>query len=98
MLICAICLCFGQLIWKIMPGYNPLYLLIGFAIYIAGALAMIFAYRYGELSVLQPINSVSYVFSTIIAIFILHEEVSLLNLSGIVLIVGGIIVIGVNNK
>lgn len=80
-----------------MPGYNPLYLLGGFAIYAAGALAMIFAYRYGDLSVLQPMNSMSYVFSTIIAIFVLHEKIPQINIVGIVLIICGVIVIGVNN-
>jgi undecaprenyl phosphate-alpha-L-ara4N flippase subunit ArnE len=98
MIFCAICLCLGSFIWKIMPGYDVIYLLGGFAIYAAGALAMIFAYRYGELSVLQPLNSLSYVFSTLIAIFILHEDVSPINIAGISLIVSGVIVIGVNNR
>jgi len=46
MLLCAACLCLGQFVWKIMPGYNLLYMLSGFAIYAIGALSMIFAYRY----------------------------------------------------
>jgi glycosyltransferase involved in cell wall biosynthesis len=97
MLLCAACLCLGQFVWKIMPGYNLLYILGGFAIYAAGALSMIFAYRYGELSVLQPINSMSYVFSTIIAMLILHETVTVINMAGIVLIISGVIVIGANS-
>ena len=59
---------------------------------------MIFAYKNGELSVLQPINSMSYVFSTIAAIFILHESMSLINILGIVLIISGAIVIGVSSR
>jgi undecaprenyl phosphate-alpha-L-ara4N flippase subunit ArnE len=98
MLFCAVCLCLGQLIWKLMPEYDLFYILVGFAIYAAGAVSMIFAYRYGELSVLQPINSMSYVFSIIIAIFILHERVPPINFAGIALIVGGVVVIGVNSK
>ena len=81
-----------------MPGYNLIYLLSGFAIYAAGALAMIIAYRYGELSVLQPINSMSYVFSAIIAVLVLHEKISPINITGIVLIVCGVVVIGVNSR
>lgn len=81
-----------------MPGYNLIYLLSGFAIYVAGALSMIFAYRFGELSALQPINTMSYVFSAIIAVFVLHEKIPLINIAGIVLIVSGVIVIGVNNR
>lgn len=59
MLICAGCLCTGQFIWKYYEGF--LSLIIGFGIYGLGALAMLCAYRFGSLSVLQPINSVSYV-------------------------------------
>jgi undecaprenyl phosphate-alpha-L-ara4N flippase subunit ArnE len=98
MLICAACLCFGQLLWKLMPEYNLAYLLGGFVIYFAGALSMILAYRYGEMSVLQPINSMSYVFSFIVAFFILHEEVPPINIAGIVLIISGVIIIGLNSR
>jgi undecaprenyl phosphate-alpha-L-ara4N flippase subunit ArnE len=98
MLLCAACLCFGQFVWKIMPDYNLLYVFSGFAIYAVGALSMIFAYRYGELSVLQPINSMSYVFSTILAMLILHESVTAINMAGIVLIISGVIVIGANSR
>ena len=98
MLLCAASLSLGQLVWKIMPDYNLVYLFGGFGIYIAGALSMILAYRYGELSVLQPINSMSYVFSTIIAISILHEEVKPLAVAGIGLIISGVIAIGVNSR
>ena len=98
MLFCAVCLCLGQLIWKLMPGLNLLYLLGGFGIYAAGALSMIIAYRYGELSVLQPINSMSYVFSTVLAVLVLHENVLPKTIVGVVLVVSGVIVIGVNNR
>ena len=98
MLLCAACLCLGQLIWKLMPDYNLVYLLSGFVIYAVGALSMIIAYRYGELSVLQPINSMSYVFSTIIAILILHEKIPLVTIAGIVLIVSGVVVLGAGSE
>jgi len=97
MLLCAACLCLGQLIWKLMPGYNKIYLFSGFAIYAIGALSMVLAYRYGELSVLQPINSMSYVFSTIIAIIILHENVKIINITGILLIISGFIIINASS-
>jgi undecaprenyl phosphate-alpha-L-ara4N flippase subunit ArnE len=98
MLLCAACLCLGQLVWKLMPGYNVIYLLGGFAIYAVGAMSMILAYRYGELSALQPINSMSYVFSTILAVLILHEKVLPVTIAGIALIVSGVIVIGLNSR
>jgi undecaprenyl phosphate-alpha-L-ara4N flippase subunit ArnE len=98
MLFCAVCLCIGQLVWKLMPGYDLLYLVGGFAIYVVGALSMILAFRYGELSVLQPINSMSYVFSTIIAMLILNEKVPPLTIAGIVFIMGGVIVMGLSTR
>ena len=98
MLFCAVCLCLGQLVWKLMPGYNLIYLAGGFAIYVIGALSMILAYRYGELSVLQPINSMGYVFSTIIAVLVLHEKIPPLTIAGITLIISGVIVIGLSTR
>jgi len=98
MLLCSACLCLGQLVWKLMPDYNIIYILGGFAIYIIGALSMISAYRYGELSVLQPINSVSYVFAALIAVFILHEKITPAEIAGIALITGGVIIIGAGKK
>lgn len=98
MLFCASCLCLGQLIWKLMPGYNLIYLLGGFSVYAIGALLMVVAYRYGELSVLQPINSTSYIFSTIISVTILHENISVINIIGILFIISGVVTIGINSK
>jgi len=98
MILCAACICLGQLLWKLMPGYNMVFLLGGFAIYGLGSLLMILAYRHGELSVLQPMNSMSYVFSTILAILILHESVVFINIVGIFLIIGGVITIGIKNR
>ena len=94
MLFCAACLCLGQLVWKLMPGYNLVYLLGGFAIFTSGAISMILAYRYDELSILQPVNSMSYVFSTVIAFFILHERILPINIIGIILIISGVLFIG----
>jgi undecaprenyl phosphate-alpha-L-ara4N flippase subunit ArnE len=98
MLFCALCLSLGQLVWKLMPGYDIIYLLGGFVIYAAGALSMTLAYRFGELSVLQPMNSMSYVFSAIIAVFILHEKMPLINIAGIALIICGVIIIGAKSR
>ena len=98
MILCAACLCLGQLLWKLMPEYNMVYLLGGFAIYGLGSMLMILAYRHGELSVLQPMNSMSYVFSTILAILILHESVAFINIVGIFLIISGVIIIGIKSR
>lgn len=98
MLLCAACLCLGQLIWKLMPGYSLAYIAAGFAVYGVGALSMILAYRHGELSVLQPMNSMSYVFSLILAALVLHERVPFTTVIGALLIVSGVIVMGLSGR
>jgi undecaprenyl phosphate-alpha-L-ara4N flippase subunit ArnE len=94
MLVCSVCLCAGQLIWKIMPGMNIIYLGSGFAVFALGAAAMVLAYRYGELSVLQPLNSLAYVFSQVIGVFVFSEPVSASKLLGVAAIVAGVVLIG----
>lgn len=77
MLLSSICVCMGQLLWKISVGQGILTLLAGFFLYGIGALIMIIAYRYGSLSVLQPILSLNYVLSIIMAAFVLKEQINL---------------------
>ena len=94
MLLCSVCLCAGQLIWKIMPGMNLIYVGSGFAIFAFGAAAMVLAYRCGELSVLQPLNSLTYVFSQLIGVFVFSEPVSAVKLLGVAAVVAGVALIG----
>ena len=54
MLISSICVCVGQLLWKISAEKGFPIMLAGFCFYGLGALIMIIAYKYGKLSVLQP--------------------------------------------
>lgn len=91
MFVSATALCIGQLIWKKMDGIQILPLLLGFVIYGVGALVMIMAFKYGELSVLQPMNSMSYVISTILAYFVLNEKISRMRLVGIIIIIIGVV-------
>lgn len=88
MLVCAVCLCAGQFIWKCYDGLLPL--MIGFGIYGLGALAMLSAYRFGSLSVLQPVNSVSYVIAAILGHAFLNETITAGRMVGIALIMLGV--------
>lgn len=91
MLICAGCLCAGQFLWK---RYDTmLSLLVGFVIYGLGALSMICAYRFGELSVLQPINSITYVISVALGAIYFQEAVTILKVVGVAVIMAGVIVL-----
>lgn len=100
MILCSICLALGQFIWKVMPGgwAGLLYLIGGFIVYGLGAVSMLLAYRYGELSVLQPMNSLSYVIALILGFSILNEPVTLLDILGVAAIIAGVILIGGGDK
>lgn len=76
-----------------MPGFNWLYLFSGFVILGCGAILMILSYRYGELSVLQPINSMSYVYSLFLGYAIFHEEITSFKIIGVIAIMLGVILL-----
>ena len=98
MLCSALCVCVGQLLWKLSVDGNLWMLLLGFALYGAGALLMILGYRYGKLSVLQPVLSVNYGLSILLGYFILDECISLNKMIAVVLIMCGIFFVAVGDK
>jgi len=85
---------FGQMFWKMFYTEGLWALVLGLALYAAGAMIMIVAYKYGKLSVLQPMLCLAYVFAIFIAVFILKETMTPLRLMGILVIVFGVILIG----
>jgi undecaprenyl phosphate-alpha-L-ara4N flippase subunit ArnE len=91
MLCCAMFMCFGQFVWKYYGG--PISLLAGFVIYGIGAMMMLAAYRFGRLSVLQPINSISYVFAALVGALVFDEAVNGIRIFGIVVIIVGIVLL-----
>lgn len=87
----------GQLLWKMgMSGeaIRWFHLGIGCAFYAVGAFLMMAAFRYGRLSVLQPMLSFSYVFSTVLGAIVLKEICSPGQIAGILLIMAGVACIG----
>ena len=72
---------------------GPGYIIAGFAVYALGAVIMVLAYRYGKLSVLQPVLSMSYVLSIFLAGAVLHESVTLLKCIGIAVIIAGVVLV-----
>ena len=94
MLLSSLCLCFGQLFWKLSEEYGFLMILFGFVLYGMGAVVMIVAYRFGSLSVLQPVLSMNYALTIILASIILGEKITILRLLGIGIIIVGVILIG----
>ena len=89
----AVCACVGQLLWKISADRGLLFMLAGFFFYGIGALIMLLAYRFGRVSVLQPILSCSYILSCILGAAVLNETVSASKCAGIFLIMAGVTLI-----
>lgn len=98
MIVSSICVCVGQLLWKLSANMGITVMLAGFCFYGVGALVMIVAYRYGKLSVLQPMLSLNYVLSIILAATILKEEISILKCIGVLIIIIGVILIAGGDK
>lgn len=67
---------------------------MGFLLYGIGAILMLIAYKYGSLSVLQPMLSFNYVFSILLAHYALNEEIMVSDVIGIIIIIAGTVLIG----
>lgn len=93
MLLSSIFVCVGQLLWKLSVEHGIYIMLLGFCFYGVGALIMIVAYKYGKLSVLQPMLSLNYVLSIILAAVILKEDITMLKCIGVLVIIIGVIMI-----
>ncbi|MBU5474512.1 EamA family transporter [Roseburia sp. MSJ-14] len=94
MLLSSICACLGQLLWKLSAEQGLLIALLGFVFYGIGALIMLIAYRFGSLSVLQPMLSMNYVLSILLGAVVLKEVVTIRKVIGVLVIMAGVILIG----
>ena len=92
MLLSATMACVGQLLWKLAARSDSLLLVIaGLALYGCGALVMIVALKFGELSVLHPMMSAGYVLSLVLGALVLNERVSVLRIAGVAVIIVGLV-------
>lgn len=94
MMLSSVCVCFGQLFWKLFSTHDISFLILGFVLYAAGALIMLSAYRFGSLSVLQPMLSMNYVLTVVLAILVLNETLSVGRVLGISAVMAGVFLIG----
>jgi drug/metabolite transporter (DMT)-like permease len=69
-------------------------LLGGYALYGVMTVMIMFAFKDGELSVLYPVISLSYVWVAALSHFVLHEDINVWKLCGLALIISGVAVIG----
>ena len=93
MCISSLCVCIGQLFWKLAVNYGIVLIIAGFVLYGIGALSMFTSYRFGKLSVLQPILALNYVIAVILAVTILNETIYLTKAIGILGVILGVVLI-----
>jgi drug/metabolite transporter (DMT)-like permease len=93
-LVSAMMLSLGQLIWKISAGDSLPLLIVGFGLYGIGALFMILAYRNGSFSTIHPMMSTSYVLAFFLGWLFLQESISEMMVAGLALVLAGNLLIG----
>lgn len=73
-------------------------LIAGYALYGLMTVMIIVAYKDGELSILYPVISLSYVWVTALSYFVFHDTLNPLKLTGLAFIMSGVAVIGRGTK
>ena len=63
MLFSSLMTCTGQLCWKLSADHSILFLPLGFGMYGFGALLVVIALRFGDLSNMHPLLSAGYILS-----------------------------------
>ena len=99
MIVCSMFTASGQLFFKLGAMRLPIFLtnwqiLAGFVCSGLGMLFFIFAMQRGELSLVYPILSTSYIWTNLYAIFLLGEQVGFWKWAGVAGIIIGISLIG----
>ena len=69
-------------------------LLAGLTLYGLGAVMMVLALRHGELSILYPMISLSYVWVAILSVLVFHEVMNSMRIAGICTIMAGVATLG----
>lgn len=94
----SICVCIGQLLWKLSTTGSLWLLLLGFGLYGIGALLMIVAYKFGKVSILQPLLSLNYVLSIVLGATVLKETITTVKVIGVLAIIAGVLLIAGGDK
>lgn len=95
LIICAaLSTAIGQMLWKMSHSIPDIWFIFGFLLYFCGAVLMIVAFRFGELSVLHPLLSFGYIFSIFLGSLFLGESLSFLQILAILIIIAGATLIG----
>ncbi|MTD39090.1 EamA family transporter [Erwinia sp. CPCC 100877] len=92
----------GQLAWKFGAegtGNSAIMLyIVGFVAAGAGMFFMMAAFRYGEVSILQPMMSLGFALSILLGALFLNEMITWYKLIGTALIIAGSIILGIEGN
>ncbi|MBT7902490.1 hypothetical protein HN587_01410 [Candidatus Woesearchaeota archaeon] len=77
---------------------NNYFVLLGIFLYVITAAVFIFAFKYGELTVLFPIFSLSFAWVLVISKIALGEPLTIIKIVGIVGIMIGVSIIGMSDR
>jgi uncharacterized membrane protein len=73
-------------------------LFAGYALYGIVTVIMVLALRHGELSVIWPIISLSFVWVAILSVLIFHEQMNWEKIGGVAIIILGVAVMGLGTR
>lgn len=83
----------ASLFWKLADAELNFYLFLGYVLQGVASLFLVFSFKYGKLSILHPMLSLSYVFALFLSFFVLNENIISLQLIGVFLILFGVLLL-----
>jgi multidrug transporter EmrE-like cation transporter len=101
-ILCTIFTSSGQILWKVASKnlnsfasiITNVPLILGFVCYGLGAILLIIALKYGDLSLIYPFVALSFVWVSVASMLIFGENMLLINWMGITAIILGVSLIG----
>ncbi len=75
-----------------LPKFN-FFLVVGLLLYVIAMPILVFSLIFGEISYVYPILALSFIFVSLIAVFVFGEALSVVNWIGVVLIAAGVAIV-----
>jgi len=104
-ILCTIFTSIGQVFLKIgssrISNFISIFnlpLIVGLISYVLGAVLLIIALKYGDLSLIYPFIALSFIWVTLLSIYLFNEHVLLANWLGILCILFGVSLIGLGGR
>ncbi|MBW2990852.1 EamA family transporter [Candidatus Woesearchaeota archaeon] len=102
-ILCTLITSFAQLLLKLgVDKFEPSFvgiitnsfLILGLLLYVGGAIIFVLALKHGDLSIIYPFISLSFIWVALLSLIFLGESIVLLQWLGIVIIIAGVSFIG----